>query len=168
MMCADFTQTKSLRALKRPLVSRGRFVFIAEKGVLWRVREPFPTQVLIRKDALIKWDDNGKAQRLGFGQTPIFGALSRVFLAVFAGDMNRLREDFEIGTDVSPSNWRLTLTPRDSRFAAIIARIGASGGRFVDELRFEEGRGDQTSIRFTAMNTRSCELDAAEKGYFAH
>ena len=168
MICANFTQSKSLRALTRPLVSRGRLVFVAGKGVLWQVREPFPTRVLVKKDALIKWNDDGKPQRLGFGQTPVFGALSQVFLAVFAGDTNRLRETFEIESNVTQSNWRLTLTPRDAGFAEIIARVRASGGQFVDELRIEEGGGDRTLIRFTGMNTGSCKLSNAEKGYFAH
>ena len=168
MICADFTQSKSLRALTRPLVSRGRFVFIAEKGVLWRVREPFPSQVLIKKDALISWDGEGKPQRLGFGKNPIFRSLSRVFLAVFSGELDRLRETFEIESAVSQSNWRLVLTPLDTGFAAKIARIRASGGRFVVELRIEEGRGDKTVVKFSGMNTKSCLLDNAEKRYFAH
>ncbi len=168
MICADFTQSKSLRALTRPLVSRGRLVFIAEKGVLWQVRKPFPSQVLIKKDALISWDGEGKPRRLGFGKNPIFRSLSRVFLAVFSGEIDRLRETFEIESAVSQSNWRLILTPLDTGFSAIIAKIRASGGRFVDELRIEEGRGDKTVIRFSGMNTESCLLDNAEKRYFAH
>ncbi len=168
VICAAFTQSKSLRALTRPLVSRGRFVFIAEKGVLWRVREPFPSRVLIKKDALISWDGEGKPQRLGFGKNPIFRSLSRVFLAVFSGELDRLRETFEIESTVSKSNWRLNLKPLDTGFAAIIARIRASGARFVDELRIEEGRGDQTVIKFSGMNTESCLLDNAEKSYFSH
>ena len=166
MICADFSQSKSLRALTRPLVSRGRLVFIAEKGVLWRIREPFPTQVLIKKDALISWNDEGKPQRLGFGQNPIFRSLSRVMLAVFSGEIDRLRETFEIESAVSKSSWRLMLTPLDKNFAATISRISASGGRFVDELRIEEGRGDQTVIKFSGMNTESCQIDGAEKNYF--
>ena len=168
VICADFIQSKSLRALKRPLVSRGNLIYIAQKGVLWRVLEPFPTQVLIKSDALIIWNDDGKPQRNGFEQAPIFGALSRVFLAVFAGDVDRLRKTFEIEANLDKSNWRLKLTPRNAGFAAIIAHVRASGGKFVDEIQIQEGRGDQTLIKFTGMNTKSCKLDDVEKGYFAH
>jgi hypothetical protein len=168
VICADFTQSKSLRALTRPLVSRGRFVFVAEKGVLWQVREPFPTQAVIKKDALISWNNEGKPQRLGFEKNPIFRSLSRVILAVFSGNTNQLQETFQVESAVTRSNWRLVLTPRDKSFAAIIARIRASGDRFIDELRIEEGRGDQTVITFSGMNTESCLLDNAEKNYFSH
>ncbi len=87
---------------------------------------------------------------------------------MFSGEIDRLRETFEIETAVSESNWRLDLKPLDTGFAAIIARIRASGTQFVDELRIEEGRGDQTVIKFSGMNTDSCLLDNAEKSYFAH
>ena len=88
-------------------------------------------------------------------------------LAVFSGEIDRLRETFEIESAVSKSSWRLMLTPLDKNFAATISRISASGGRFVDELRIEEGRGDQTVIKFSGMNTESCQIDGAEKNYFS-
>jgi hypothetical protein len=168
LICGNFTQSKFLRALTRPLVSQGQLLFAAGKGVLWQVLEPFATRVLVKGDALIKWDDKGVPRRVSFGQTPIFRALSQVFLGVFAGDINRLRKTFEIAPDVSQSTWQITLKPRDAGFAAIIATIRVSGGRFVDELLIAEGRGDQTLIRFSSMNAGTCQLTDAEKGYFAH
>ena len=167
IICADFTQRKTLRALTRPLLSKGRVVFIAGKGILWRVRDPFPTQLLVNRDALIKWNDAGEPQPLGFEQSPIFGALVRVFMAMFTGEIGPLQENFETESDIGKSVWRLTLTPRDKGFAEIITRVHVTGGRFVDELRIKERHGDQTLIKFSNMNTTSCQLDNAEKGYFA-
>ena len=168
MVCGDFTQSKSLRALTRPLVSRGRLVFVAGKGVLWQVTEPFATQVLVKSDALIKWDDNGVPHQVNFGQTPIFHALSQVFLAAFAGDIDRLQEPFKLQTNSNQSNWQLTLTPRDPNFSAIITSIKVSGDRFVNEILIAEERGDNTHIRFSGVTADSCQLGDAEKGYFAH
>jgi len=167
IICADFIQSKSLRALNRPLLSKGRVIFFAGKGILWQVREPFPTRLLVKQNALVKWNDAGEPQRLGFEQSPIFGTFARVFMAVFTGEIDPLRKDFGIETDIRKSIWRLTLTPRDKDFSEIITRVSATGGRFVDELRIEEKRGDRTVIEFNNMNTESCQLDNAEKGYFA-
>ena len=167
-ICADFTQSKALRVLTRPLVSRGRFVFLSGKGVLWRVREPFPTQVLIKQDVLINLDDSGKAEHLGFDQRPVFGTLSRVFMAFLTGELTPLRDTFQINSQLNMPNWQVTLTPRDKAFAAVIAQVGANGGKFVDALRIREGRGDQTTIKFSNLTTHSCRLDNAEKTYFAH
>lgn len=167
-LCADFTQSKSLRVLTRPLVSNGRLVFLADKGILWRVRDPFPTQLLIKQDVLINWDDGGKAVRIGFDQSPVFGTLSRVFMAFFTGELTPLRDTFQINSHVNMPNWQVTLTPKDKAFAAIIAQVRADGGQFVDTLSIREGRGDQTTITFSNMTTQSCRLDDAEKAYFAH
>ena len=168
LICADFSQEKQLQVLKRPLVSNGRLVFVAGKGVLWQVREPFATQVLVKRDALIKWNDNGVPQRLNLERAPVFRALSQVFLTVFTGNMSGLQDSFEIVPHVSGARWRLSLVPRDPGFARIIARVHVAGDSFVDELTIVEGRGDQTLIRFSHINTESCQLDAAEKEYFAH
>jgi hypothetical protein len=167
IICADFIQKKSLRVLERPLLSTGKVHFVADKGILWQVREPFPTRLLVKRDALIKWNDSGEPQRLSFAQSPIFDALARVFIAVFTGEVEPLRKNFEIGSHMENSIWRLTLTPRDKSLAQIFKRVHASGGRFVDELGIEERRGDHTQIKFVNMNTTSCQLDESEKGYFA-
>jgi hypothetical protein len=167
VICADFVQEKQLKALKRPLLSRGRLVFVAGKGVLWQVREPFAARFLVKSDELIKWDDAGAPQRLSLGQAPVFRALSEVFLAVFTAELKGLEDTFELTTSVARSRWRLTLTPRDPGFAGIIAALQVSGSDFVEELVIREGRGDRTRIRFSGVNTTSCQPSAAEKGYFA-
>lgn len=166
--CANFEQQKSMRALSRPLVSRGELRFVAGAGILWQVQEPIALRILIKNDSLIRWDDEDVPHHLGVGQTPIFRALSEVFAAAFSGDMEDLRDTFEATQEINDSNWRLTLTPRDKKFSAIISTIRLAGSRFVEELVIEEEGGDETLIRFSDMTVKSCELSSAEKGYFAH
>lgn len=163
LICGGFTQSKSLKALTRPLVSSGRVVFAAGNGVLWQVTAPFPARALIRADALIRWDEDGQPKRTGFGQSPRFRALSDVFLAVFAGDTDRLAETFEVSVSVGPTAWRFDLKPRDEAFARQISGISVSGAQFVEELRFAEGRGDRTTILFRALTSEGCVLSDAER-----
>lgn len=167
VICADFVQEKQLKALNRPLVSQGRLVLVAGKGVLWEVREPFAVRFLVKSDELIKWDDAGAPQRLSLGQAPMFRALSDVFMAVFTAELKGLEDTFELTTRVNRPRWRLTLVPRDSGIAGIIAMLQVSGSSFVEELVIREGRGDRTRIRFSGVSTNSCQPSAAEKGYFA-
>ena len=167
LICADFKQEKSLKVLTRPIVSKGRLVFVSGKGVLWQVREPYATQFLVKSDALIKWGDDGQPQRLSLGQAPVFRSLSQVFLAVFSGSTGSLKETFEILSRFNEGRWQLSLVPRDSDFAKIIARIGVTGQNYVEQIDIEEGRGDKTLIRFGNVKTEACQLDVVEKGYFA-
>lgn len=167
LVCGKFIQSKSLRALTRPLVSHGNMIFVAGKGVLWEILEPFPTRALVTGDALIKWDDNNVPHRVSYGQTPAFRALSEVFLSVFAGELGQLRKTFTVESNSDRRNWQLTLVPREAKFAAIIAAIRVSGDHFVDEINIGEGRGDKTLIKFSDMNAETCQLGDAEKSYFA-
>lgn len=167
LICGKFVQSKSLRALTRPLVSHGNMIFAAGKGVLWQILKPFPARALVTGDALIKWDDNNVPHRVSYGQTPAFRALSEVFLSVFAGELGQLRKTFTVESNMDGRSWQLTLVPRDSKFAVIIAAIRVSGDKFVDEIIIGEGRGDKTLIEFSDMNAEICQLGDAEKSYFA-
>lgn len=168
LVCGAFTQSKTLKALTRPLVSTGRVVFVSGTGVLWQITSPFPSQVLVKKDALIRWDSANMPKRSGFGQTPQFRALSDVFFAVFAGDTSRLETSFETTSNIEANRWSLDLVPRDKAFASQITKIYVSGATFVDELRITEGQGDRTDIRFDGLAADGCVLSAAEKSSLAH
>lgn len=167
VICATFIQQKSLKALTRPLTSNGRLIFVAGKGVLWQVQAPFPARLLIKRDALIRWGDDGVTQKVNLEQTPVFRALSHIFLALFSGDTDRLTDIFDVESQSSQSQWRLTLIPKTETLSAIIATVRASGGRFVEDLLIEEKHGDRTSIRFSDIDAVSCQLGKAEKNYFA-
>jgi len=168
LVCGTFIQSKTLTALTRPLVSNGRVIFASGTGVLWQIRSPFPSQALVKEDALIRWDSENVPRRSGFGKTPQFRALSDVFFAVFAGDTGGLANSFDITTNIDTESWSLSLQPRDSEFAARISNIYVSGGRFVEKLRITEGKGDRTDIRFENLTADGCVLTSAEKGSLAH
>lgn len=167
LICGSFTQSKTLEALTRPLLSTGRIVFVEGKGVLWQVLEPFPTRVLVKKETLTRWNDEGVPQTLGYGPNPIFNALSQVFLTVFTGRIERLKEAFLTESSITAEQWTLTLIPRTSALSAIIVNLRISGRTFVDQLLIDEKRGDRTVIQFADMTAESCRLSDAQKDYFA-
>lgn len=166
LICGGFIQQKFLKALTRPLVSRGTVRFSAGKGVLWQVTEPFPARALVTGDALIRWDENGKPSRSGFGQSAHFRALSDVFLAVFGNTTVRLAESFVVEVTVADAGWQLTLVPRDPAIAKWIVRIGVSGASFIKDLDLLESGGDRTLITFENLTGTGCALTDAEKRHF--
>lgn len=167
LICGTFTQSKTLAALTRPLVSSGRVVFAAGTGVLWQISSPFPSRALVKEDALIRWDSENKPKRSGFGQTPQYRALSDVFFAVFAGDTSRLAASFETETKIAAESWSLGLKPRDGEFATRISNIYVSGRRFVESLKITEAQGDRTEIQFKNLTADGCVLSSAETRSFA-
>jgi len=167
MLCNDFEQEKHLQALARPLLSSGKLVFVAGQGVLWQVQTPYPARILVRRDELIRWDEDGNAHKSSYGKAPIFRALSSIFLAMFRGNFEGLQDTFDLSATQAEGIWRLTLTPKDEILAAVISNVRVAGGPYVEEISIFEPRGDQTSIRLRNPRIDSCKLDHAEKTYFA-
>lgn len=166
-LCADFEQEKKIKALNRPLVSTGRFVYLLERGVLWQVQSPILSQVLIKEAEIVKWGDNGMAKRLSFRQSPWFHSLTQVFFSVFAGDINGLKAVFMIRRLSVAEGWALNLTPKDLDLSIAIGSIHITGNEFVESITIVEKSGDLTKINFSDIASESCRLAEEEEAFFA-
>jgi hypothetical protein len=165
---ASFTQERSMRVLKRPLVSRGRLIAVADQGVLWQVREPHAVTVLVTADAVVEWDDQGTARPMQMASSPVFRTLGDALLGVLTGDTGKLGTLFELSPLPADRGWRLELTPKDPGLAAMITAIEIAGGRFVEKVVIREASGDRTVITFGDFRTEPGVLDASEQAYFEH
>jgi outer membrane lipoprotein carrier protein LolA len=135
--------------------------------VLWEVLSPYPARLLVKGDELIQWDDDGLARKSSYGKTPIFRALSSIFLAMFQGRVEVLRDTFDLSATQDGATWRLDLTPKDEILGAAVSQVRVSGGRHVEEISILEPRGDRTLIRFSNPRIESCKLNDVEKTFFA-
>src|ERR1051326_4018599 len=70
ILCGRFDQTKQLVGLKKPLASNGRFCVLAEKGVLWRSLQPFPSILKLTRDEILQLEGDRVALRLDAKQEP--------------------------------------------------------------------------------------------------
>ena len=77
---ASFQQEKTMQALSRPLLSRGRLIFAAERGVFWHIEEPVSLEMLITPDAVVERRDDGSTRRTDMAANPLFHVLARAFL----------------------------------------------------------------------------------------
>lgn len=167
ILCSDFEQEKRLQALSRPLMSSGKLIFVAGQGVLWQVLAPYPARLLVKSDELIRWDDDGNARKSGYGKTPLFRALSSVFLAMFQGRLEILHDTFDLSATQAEGTWRLTLIPKDEILASVVSKVRVTGERHVEEISILEPRGDKTLIRLHNPRIEGCKLEDIEKTYFA-
>ena len=158
---ADFRQEKRLKALSRPLVSRGRLIFAAGKGISWRVDEPYAMQILLTPDRVVERRD-GATRGIDTTPNPFYQLLSQAFLALMAGDITPLEAQFAAKPVSVAVGWSVDLVPRDPALAGAIASINLRGDRFVDEVRVREARGDETIVTFSGFRAEPAELTAAE------
>ena len=139
----EFVQQKFLRALEKPLTSRGAFVLAKGHGLLWLLKTP------LQQDYRI--DEQGIARREAGGwqaipQRSASAQQNRLFLAVLGGDSSGLQRDFELALQGDAQHWQLTLTPRALLLKQIFNSIRIDGGALVQRIVLNETQGDRTEL----------------------
>lgn len=164
---AEFHQEKLLRALKRPLVTEGKMLYVAGQGVVWQIIEPYEAFVLIAPGRLVEWDGTGEKTETAGGDNPFFRAWADVILAMLSGDLDALRQHFDLSPVARESGWELSLQPKSEQLRRAISSVRVHGDDFVEGLEINDARGDSTTIQFDRISTEPAELDTEERGYFA-
>lgn len=146
----EFEQRKAIKGFKNPLVSRGDFLVIRDRGVVWRTREPFPSTMVVTRERLLTRQANGStASQLDAREEPALRAINETLFALMAADLGVLAQRFRIEGELRGADaWRLSLTPRDGGLARWLASVELEGDRFVRAVRLAEAQGDTSTIRF--------------------
>jgi hypothetical protein len=149
----SFEQRKSLKGFRHPVVSRGDFVVMRERGVVWRTQEPFPSSLLVTRDRVVARQADGTvSKRLNASEEPAVRTISETLFALMTADVRALAARFDIqGETVGAEGWRLALQPHDAGLAKWLTRVELEGDRFLRAVRLQEGSGDSTQIQLTKL-----------------
>ena len=88
-----------------------------------------------------------------------------MFFALFALDVERLADSFELFGDSSGERWRVGLRPRAGGLAQVFNQAVISGGETVERIELSSAGGDRTEIELSGVETRA-ELDASDAARF--
>ncbi|WXL25292.1 outer membrane lipoprotein carrier protein LolA [Ectopseudomonas mendocina] len=143
-------QEKHLRALPKPLTSRGQFVLSGEHGLLWQLQSPLKQDYRITQNGIAKRTAAGWQQQPG---QDVAAQQSRLFLAVLKGDHSGLARDFQLELSGTADNWQLNLTPNSLLLKQIFSRIQIEGGALVKQIELSETQGDRTVLRLPDSQT---------------
>lgn len=140
----QFTQTRTLRDISEPLISRGHYAL--KKGELhWQLEQPFPAELKITQNGIYQKQD-GQWLPLPKNQTQ---QQTQLFLGLLNGDWQALAHYFDIQATGTRQNWQLTLTPNNSTIQQIFTSILLEGDRHsVRHIRIKESQGDNSDIQF--------------------
>lgn len=166
ILCGLFEQQKQLVGLRRPVISTGRFCVLAEKGVLWRTLQPFPSSVKVTRDEVVQMQGNRVTQRLDAKQEPTIRTINSVLFALLAGDFGPLEKLFDSDGTIQQNNWSVTLKAREPGLAKVIGSIAIEGGVYVNKIALQEANGDRTQIVFTAIQSGADAMSADEAALF--
>lgn len=161
-----FTQRKYLAELDQPLISSGHYVVAAQHGLIWQIRKPIKTQLVISRQHLVRSSNGHKIMELNADQQPALRIVAAVLLAVFQADMEQLREYFRIQKKAADNgHWAMTLQPASAAVAKFIDHVQVKGATHINHIELYQPGGDRTIID---LNTTAVSdtLSAAEKTEF--
>lgn len=163
----QFEQTRRLAGFSHPLVSRGDFVVVRGRGVVWTTREPVPSSLLVTPEKLVMRGADGKVQQqMQADSQPAMRMVGESMIAMLRGDFRSLSSRFDVtGKLAGKQGWTLTLTPNDAGMRRAFARIELSGDQFVRDVKLEEASGDSTTVKMINP-VAARQLDAAEEQRF--
>lgn len=157
---AEFTQSKQMAALKRPLVTTGRLVFSRRHGVLWQIERPYRMSYVLGEERIVEIAADGTRRERGLRDVPGLAQVGRVFRAMLGANTAALREVFEVSVQGDSVKWEIELKPRQAQLAQFLSGLQLSGGRFVEGVRIGETGGDMTQIRFRNTQAASAPSEA--------
>lgn len=169
----EFTQTKTVAALARPLVSAGVLGISSAGELIWQTQRPLKATLVITAESLRQYDR--RDELVSELAIPVVQAFARLLLSVFRGDLAALDNTFRQTLACTDVTWELTLVPTGGEFALLVRSVtlggslgGALGGTPGEEttaaadtvparlqrIAFEEVRGDRTEILLSAPIAR--------------
>jgi outer membrane lipoprotein-sorting protein len=146
---ADFTETKYLSLLKKPLESSGVLIYDAPDHLEQRTTLPRPQAMVL--DHGVVTMQTGKRQRvLRLADYPQLAPLIDSIRATLAGDRAALERVFEISFSGTLDHWQLRLQPRNAQLAANLKLIDMRGERdTVREVQVQQNDGDRSVMSIT-------------------
>jgi hypothetical protein len=165
---ATFVQEKRIKALRRPLISSGGFLFSKQHGARWQTRKPFTNTVVITQDRLTQINRHGDVETFSSSRHPMMKAMTKVFTAMLAMDPDEVPQHFGVHARIQDATWTIGLVPREAKMRKLIHAIVLQGdGPHMTQLTMFEQYGDITSFRFGYENDRHALLTAGELAAFA-
>jgi len=161
----EFEQGKQVPGFKKPLVSRGDFVVARGKGVVWRTKQPFASELRLTRDQVRASQNGVTSFQLDASREPALRTINTLMFALLNGDMASLAELFTLQAQLQPRTWQLALTPRQPALQQFLQRVELEGDAFVRRLVILETSGDRSTIAFSNLRADAAP-GAGDAGLF--
>jgi hypothetical protein len=146
---AEFTQTKQMADLKRPLITRGKLVYSRDHGVLWQIEQPYRISYVLGEEKIVEISAHGIRKERSMRDIPGLAQIGRVFRAMLSANTATLKSYFDTSVQGDTSQWAIQLTPQQAQLKQFLTQLKLQGSHFVEAIDIDENNGDRTTIRFT-------------------
>ncbi len=147
LLHVEFTQTRTLAALSRPLKTTGRMVLSRDLGVIWQVRKPLRLTYVISPKGLLEMGPDGRAKVRTAKEVPVVAQMGHILQALLQGRWGALETHFTVHGKTKSGQWEITLAPRPQT-AAFLKGVRVTGSHFIERIQIEEVSGDKMLLAF--------------------
>jgi len=161
-----FRQSREIDLLSEPLESSGSFL-LSDLGLYWRQEQPLASVLIADGERMVQQVDDGPSQSLDVAEYPMVLPFSRVFLSIFKGSEDELRENFDIVFTAEEQVWKIALTPISYPLTEAIDTIILRGREYIEELTVVSRSSDETMIKFFDLQALPEQLTENEIKLYA-
>jgi len=145
---ASWMMERTLPDSSRVLRSSGTVDCKAGRGIVWTVREPFPSSVEMTTNAMVFVDEDGRRTK-SLDELPHYDDIRRATDAFVAGDRAAFDGVFSVDERNFPDGgWQLVLKPRISAMECLFASIELTGSALPTNAVMRTADGGCSTIRF--------------------
>lgn len=164
---ADFSQTRQIEGMAKPLSSRGEMLIARRQGLWWQQSKPFLLTLLLDDRRMVQQMAGQPAQIVTAANNPQMFQFNHLLRALFQADRRVLEENFHIDfTDAGSGSWQLVLTPKAAPLDKLFSTIALQGATWLNTIDLNDKQGDKTHIRLSNQRTTPATLTDAEQRYF--
>ncbi|MEG1279610.1 MAG: LolA-related protein [Comamonas sp.] len=146
---ATFVETKTLAMLKKPIVSEGELRYDPPGKLTMITRTPKAESMVIDGDTLVRQAD-GKTGRIKLDDYPEVAGMIEGIRGSLGGNRMLLEQHYHLEVSGSSSEWRMRLTPKDSRVSRFIKQLDVSGlGSTIRAIDILQADGDSSHMAIT-------------------
>ncbi|EYS85612.1 acyltransferase [Cupriavidus sp. SK-4] len=142
-----FTETKYMAIVDKPVQSTGELLFTAPDHLEKRTLSPKAENLVLDGDMLTVERD-GKRYTMPLQNYPELAAFIESIRGTLAGNRQTLERYYKLGLEGRASRWTLTLTPADSRMAAVVSQVRIDGSQdALDRVEIRQADGDRSVMK---------------------
>lgn len=165
---AHFEQSRTIKSLPQPLLSRGNMLIARDQGLLWDQTAPFVMQLLLDDKRMVQMINGQPPQTIRAEDNPQMFQFNHLLRALFQADRKVLEENFRIDfTSQKEGRWALRLTPITTPLDKIFASIDLAGKTYLETIQLNDKQGDRTDIILSQHQLTPAQLTDDERQRFA-
>jgi len=165
---AHFEQSRTIKSLPQPLLSRGNMLIARDRGLLWDQTAPFVMQLLLDDKRMVQMINGQPPQTIRAEDNPQMFQFNHLLRALFQADRKVLEENFRIEfTDLKEGRWTLRLTPITTPLDKIFSSIDLAGKTYLETIQLNDKQGDRTDITLSQHQLTPTQLTDDERQRFA-